>query len=122
MDTHVKVAAWLWIVSGALGVVGGICFGTLVPTGGWISGDETAITVTSIVAAVCGSFILLEAILEILTGIGLLRYRSWARILAIILGIVNLFAFPLILPALLGGYTLWVMFNNQAKLLFEAEA
>lgn len=121
MDTHVKVAAWLWIIFGAFGVIGALCFGLSVPAGGLISQDDTAITVTSIVGGVCGSFFLIEAVLEIITGIGLLRFKSWSRILAIILGILNLFAFPLIIPALLGGYTLWLMFNHEVKQLFEAE-
>jgi hypothetical protein len=121
MDTPVKVAAWLWIIFGAFGVIGAICFGAMVPTGGIISQDETAITVTSIIGGVCGSFFLIEAVLELVAGIGLFRFKSWARILAIIVGILNLFAFPLIFPALLGGYTLWLMFNREVKQLFEAE-
>lgn len=121
MDTHVKVVAWLWIISGALGIIGALCFGASVGGGGWISQDETAILVTSIVSLVCGSFIFLESIIEIIAGIGLFRYHSWARILVIILGILNLFAFPLVLPLLLGVYTLWVMFNQETKLLFEGE-
>ena len=120
MDTHVKVVAWLWIVSGALGIIGALCFGGSVIGGGLISQEENAILGTSIFAVVCGSFIILESVLEVLAGIGLLGYRSWARILAIILGILNLFAFPLILPLILGIYTLWVMFSGETKQLFES--
>jgi len=119
METHVKVVAWLWIIFGALGVIGALCFGVSAVGGGLISQDDTAILATSITAAVCGSIIILESGLEILAGIGLLKYKSWARILAIILGILNLFAFPLILPLLLGIYTLWVMFSGETKQLFE---
>ena len=121
MDTHVRVVAWLWFISGALGIIGALCFGASVGGGGLFSQDETAILVTSIVSLVCGSFFFLQSIIEIIAGIGLLKYHSWARILAIILGILNLFAFPLILPLLLGIYTLWVMFNKETKLLFEGE-
>jgi hypothetical protein len=121
MDTHVKVVAWLWIISGALGIIGALCFGASTVGGGLISQDETAILVTSIVSLACGSFIFLESVIEIIAGIGLFKYRSWARILAIILGILNLFAFPLVLPLLLGIYTLWVMFNKETQLLFASE-
>ena len=119
MDTHIKVIAWLWIFLGVLGVLGALCFGASSVGGGLISEDETAILATSITAAVCGGFFILGSAIEILAGIGLLKYREWARILAIILGILNLFALPLILPFLLGIYTLWGMFNEETKQLFE---
>lgn len=52
----------------------------------------------------------------------LLQYKSWARILAIILGIFNLaFLCWLILPALLGIYTLIIMFNEETVALFKGE-
>ena len=57
-------------------------------------------------------------IVDIVAGWGLLQHKSWARILAIILGIINLVFFPI--GTALGIYTLWVMFNDEAKALFEA--
>lgn len=37
-----------------------------------------------------GGFLILISIPGIVAGIGLLKYKSWARILAIILGVLNL--------------------------------
>jgi len=50
-------------------------------------------------------------------GLGLLQYKSWARILAIILGILNLILFPI--GTAVGIYTLIIMFNDEAKALFN---
>jgi len=117
MDTHVRILGWLWIIIGALGILGSLCMGAAIVGGGLISEDETAILVTSIVAVVCGSLFFLENVLNIIAGFGLLKYKSWARILAIILGIINLFGFPI--GTALGIYTLWAMFNQETKQLFE---
>ena len=117
MDTHVKILGWLWIIFGVLGILGALCLVVTIAGSGFISEDETAILVTSIVAVVCGSLFFLGNALNIIAGVGLLKYRSWARILAIILGIINLFGFPV--GTALGIYTLWAMFNEEIKQLFE---
>jgi ABC-type glycerol-3-phosphate transport system permease component len=63
-------------------------------------------------------FFLPGIIAYILAGYGLLKYKSWARILAIILALLNLILFPI--GTVIGIYTLWVMFNDEAEALFEA--
>ena len=117
MDTHVRILGWLWIISGVLVILGAFCLGISATAGGLISEDETAILVTSIVVGLCGSLLFLGNVLNIIAGFGLLKYKSWARILAIILGIINLFVFPI--GTALGIYTLWAMFNEETKQLFE---
>ena len=54
---------------------------------------------------------------------GLLNFNNWARILVIILAIVNLvFMCTLILPAVLAIYTLIIMFNKETAALFKEES
>jgi uncharacterized membrane protein (DUF2068 family) len=118
MDTHIKVIGWLWIVLGALGVLGALCLSAATAGGGLLSEDTTALFITSTVALVCGGLFFLGSALNIIAGIGLLRYRSWARILVIILAIINLPNFPV--GTALGIYTLWAMFNAEGKELFES--
>jgi hypothetical protein len=117
MDTHVKVLGWLWIVIGALGLLGALCAFVSIAGGGLISGEQDAIIATSITAIVIGSLIFLLSIPSIIAGIGLLKYKSWARILAIILAVLNLFAFPI--GTALGIYTLWALLNKETTPLFE---
>jgi hypothetical protein len=117
MDTHVKTLGWLWIIFGVLGILGALCMGVIIAGSGFISEDETAILVTSIVAAVCGGLFFLGNALNIIAGAGLLKYKSWGRILAIILGIINLLGFPV--GTAIGIYTFWAMFNVETKQLFE---
>jgi hypothetical protein len=120
MDTHVKVLGWLWIIMGALGLLGALCAFVSIAGGGLISGDQEAIIATSITATAIGAFVFLISIPNIIAGIGLLKYKSWARILAIILAVLNLLAFPI--GTVLGIYTLWALLNKETPPLFESRA
>jgi hypothetical protein len=48
----------------------------------------------------------------------LLKFKSWARVLASILAILNLLAFPI--GTALGIYTLWVMLTKETEPLFQS--
>lgn len=54
---------------------------------------------------------------HILIGIPLRRRRPWARLLALMLGSVDLLLLPY--GTALGCYTLWVLLNEEGKKLFE---
>jgi hypothetical protein len=59
----------------------------------------------------------LSTLPSLLAGWGLLRYRSWARVLTMILSFCDLFSFPL--GTALGTYSLWVLFHPETIRLFE---
>jgi len=117
MKTHVKIVAWLYIVMGLLGILSALVVGALILGGGLISGDETAIQVTTIVAIVLGSLVVLLSIAGVVAGVGLLGFKPWARILAIILSVLNLPGFPI--GTLVGIYSLWALLDSETSLLFE---
>lgn len=121
METHVKIVGWLNIIFSIMTVIGALCLATILTGSGLISGDQTAISILSIIASVAVGMAIVFSIPEFIAGIGVLKYKQWARILMIILGVFDLLAFPVILPALFGLYTLWVMFNSETQLLFEGE-
>jgi hypothetical protein len=52
-----------------------------------------------------------------LGGIGLLKMKSWSRVLMIVISILHLFTFPV--GTALGVYGLWVLFNEEARRLLE---
>ena len=113
MDTHVKITGWLWIVNAVLSIlmliIGLIIVNANVPNA------QDAVFVTS--GVLC--FFIPGTIANFLAGYGLLKYRNWARILAIILAIINLPLFPI--GTALGVYTLIIMFNGETKVLFKGE-
>ena len=117
MDVHVKIIGWLYIIFGVVGIVAALCMGLVIAAGGWISGDDIAITVTSIVALVIGAVFCLISIPGIIVGGGLLSYKPWARILGIALGILNLPGFPI--GTFFGIYALFILLDSQTSALFE---
>ena len=120
METHVKAAGWLWTILGALSLLGALCAVVSIAGGGLISGDQDAILATSITATGVGGLLVLSGGLNLVAGIGLLKLKSWARILALILAVLNLLAFPI--GTVLGIYTLWVLLTKDTELLFHSGA
>jgi hypothetical protein len=68
-----------------------------------------------------GGFVLIVllalSIPAIIAGIGLMKYQSWARILTIVLSILDLVSIPF--GTALGIYGLWVLFTAEGARLFE---
>ena len=117
MDTHVKVVGWLWIVNGVVSILMLISGLTIMNWAGDLDAGD-ALLVTS--GALC--FFLPGMIADFAAGYGVLQYKNWARILAIILAVFNLvFLCFFILPAVLGIYTLIIMFNKDTVALFKGE-
>jgi hypothetical protein len=118
METHVKVVGWLWIVNGVVSILGLLTgLGVLNLTES-IPNASDALLITG--GGLC--FFLPGMIADFVAGYGVLQYKNWGRILVIILAIFNLvFLCWLILPAVLGIYTLWVMFNEETKAMFAGE-
>jgi len=123
MQTHVKILAILHIVFGALGVL--IGFGIFAFFGG-IAGlihldhDPDAAIAIPMMGAIGGFVLILILCLSIpgiIAGIGLLSFQPWARILTIVLSILDLVSFPF--GTALGIYGLWVLFTPDGVRLFD---
>ena len=126
MQTHVKVLAVLHIVFGALGVLIGL--GIFVFFGG-VAGlvqmdhDPDAAFVVPMLGAIGGFVMIVLLVLSvpgIIAGIGLLSYQPWARILTIVLSILDLISIPF--GTALGIYGLWVLFKKEGAQLFEQQS
>jgi hypothetical protein len=116
MDKHVRVVGWLWIVWGVVSML--MALGGLPIINSQIPGSEESLLVVS--GTLCVS--IPGFIAALAAGFGLLKYKGWARILAIILAVVNIvFLCALIVPLALGIYTLIIMFNQKTKALFTGE-
>ena len=63
-----------------------------------------------------GTFILLLSLPGIIAGVGLLKFRPWARIITIVLSALNLMNIPF--GTILGVYGLWVMLSDDGSRLF----
>lgn len=119
METHVKVVGLINIVFGFLGLfIAGILF-IAIAGGGFISGDPTAMTITSIVAVVLSGIFSLFSIPEIVVGFAILKKKSWGRILGVIVAILDLINIPI--GTAFGIYALWVLLNEETAQIFKQQ-
>jgi hypothetical protein len=116
---HVMIVGWLHIVGSTIFLAIAAFVFFLLTGIGVASGDAEAVTVLSIVGTSVGAFLSLLALPGIAAGIGLLMHKSWGRVLAIVVGILNLINFPI--GTIIGVYTLWVLFQNTATDYFTSE-
>lgn len=117
MDEHIKILGILYIAFSALGLIAALIVFIAITGGGLISGNDAAITITSIVGTAIAAILVLFSAPGIIGGIGLLKKQSWARVLVLVLGIINLINIPF--GTALGIYTIWVLTNKETEALFN---
>jgi hypothetical protein len=118
MRDHVRILAWCFIVHSSIIVLVGLGIGSVVLFGGAISGDRQAMFITGAVGAAIACFLVLISLPGMLAGAGLLKMQPWARIVAIVVGVLHILSFPL--GTALGVYTLWVLLNAETEVLFRS--
>ena len=118
MEKHVTLVAIINIVFGTIGILVGLFLFVVLILGGLISGDSEAAAITSIVGTTLCGFFLLLSIPGLIGGIGLLKHKGWARILVLIIGILDLINIPI--GTAIGVYTIWVLLNEKTAQLFTS--
>jgi hypothetical protein len=118
MEKHVTFVAVINIAFGFLGIFLGIILFVILVGAGIISKDPEALTITSIVGIAVGFFLILTSIPEVIGGFGLLKRRPWARVLVLIIAVLDLFMIPI--GTIIGVYELWVLLNEETARLFQA--
>ena len=124
MASHVDFVGVLFIVWGLLTtLVGvstlalGVSAVALIPSasrgggaGGFAAGVTAAVfTTLAIIAMLWGTA-------HVVVGVPLRRHRPWARLMALMLGSVDLLLLPY--GTALGMYALWALLNEKGKALF----
>ena len=128
MESQVKVVGILYIIMNGLTlfacVIALIVMAVIGVAGGAAAlseqGSEEAAVVAgvfSVLGLLIGCMALVFSLPGLIAGIGLLKFRPWARILAIVLAVLNLLNFPL--GTALGIYALVVLLKTETIQLFE---
>jgi hypothetical protein len=107
---HVRVVAVLWLVLSGFRLLSAIVLMGIGRQDIYIPGMP--FFVHQILSGI-GFFFLIGAVLGVITGWGLLQREVWARMLAIIIGILNLLDAPF--GTAIGIYTLWVLLPSQSE-------
>ncbi|NOR11661.1 MAG: hypothetical protein GQ545_00215 [Candidatus Aminicenantes bacterium] len=120
MDKHVKLISVLWIVYGCMGLLWAfIIFSTLIGVSFIPDISEEGIYILRGVGVFVSVIIGIFSLPEVIAGIGLLKKKEWARILAMVVSFLNLIAIPL--GTALSIYTLVILFKDETAELFKAK-
>ncbi len=119
LDTHARIAAWLHIVLGALGVcviglmslaltffggvIGATALGPAAGVPGWIAGLGFATLL----------FLLVFPLMEIVGGVLLLGGSAAGRVLTLVFSVLGLLNFPI--GTAIGAYSLWALLRQQPQ-------
>jgi hypothetical protein len=131
MRDHLKLLGILNIVWSSISLLIGLLvllvFGGLaglfgaagIPSGAW-NENSGALLVAPFMAIIGFAIVLLVCVLSLpafIGGLGLVKLKSWSRILMIVISIFHLFSIPI--GTALGVYGLWVLFQPEAKHILE---
>jgi hypothetical protein len=121
---HVTAVGVLHIGLGVLGILVSciVLAGTIGPglIALTVEGDALPLSILAIVGGVVSAFVLVLSVPGIVGGIGLLRYKTWARYLVMILAALGLVNIPV--GTIVGAYTIWVLVQDKTAQLFAPEA
>src|ERR1035441_1811350 len=124
MEQHVKILGVIYIVFGSLGIL--LALGILALFGGIAglvgatdySGDaRISVPILGGIGAFVFFVLLALSLPGLICGSGLLQFRSWARILTIVLSVLDLIHVPF--GTALGIYGLWVLLSQGSERLFR---
>jgi uncharacterized membrane protein (DUF2068 family) len=113
MKTHLDIVGLIDLITGTLFTALGVL---VLLNGVSLWRPEDAINVLVVVLVVSGVF-LAVGIPSLIAGVGLLKKKRWARIVAMIVAIVALIGFPVGTGA--GIYTLWVLTRTETEQLLS---
>jgi hypothetical protein len=117
METNVKILGWLHIVLGIFGAIIGAVVLFILLGSGLISRDREAMSILALVGTFFALIMSIISLPGIITGVGLLNTRPWARVFALILALLNLMNFPL--GTILAIYTFVSLLSTDAAELFS---
>lgn len=107
MERHINVVAALQIGLAILGLVIAALIFTFFHLLGDFVDDNEANLVLGIIANVIMVVTVIFSLPGILAGYGLFKRKEWARILTLILSVINLMSFPL--GTAVGIYSIWAL-------------
>ena len=117
MSTHIKNIGWLHIIFGLFGILTAFALFGGGMLGGAFTGSVKGMVGMGLLGTFAGVIVAALAIPGLIAGYGLLKYYEWARILMIVIAVLELIRFPL--GTVLGVYTLWALLNAEGAALFK---
>lgn len=117
MKKQVTLVAALEIAFGVIGILfAAMLYVILTFAQSFVVNEDIANTILSFIRDFVPSVVLICALLTFIGGMGLLRYKSWSRNLAMVMAAIGCIVIPV--GTLIGVYAMWVLMQDDAKRLF----
>jgi len=116
MQQHVRILGIIYVAYGVLLLILAGCLFAFLTGIGFLTNDREAAWIMSGVGTFVAVLLGLLSIPTIITGIGLQRFRPWARVIALVLAVFKILSFPI--GTAVGVYAFWVLLNDQTTPLF----
>ena len=127
MTTHVKVLGALYLALSALSLLCALFLALAVGTAGAIVGSAAdahdaavALPIIGIAGTALVAFLVIVSLPGLIAGIGLLKFRPWARVVGIIVAVLYLVHIPF--GTIIGIYGLWVLLSRETESVLVASA
>jgi hypothetical protein len=120
LEGHRRILGIIFVVMNALALLGVLGFGALALGMGMVGMQHVRADERDLVMMLTlgiGGCISLVSLPGLITGIGLLKRKSWARVLALVLGVLALPNVPL--GTALGIYAIWFYTQAGSDQVFE---
>jgi hypothetical protein len=118
MQKHITAVAALHIGFGILGIVVGLVIFALLSGIGMLVHDHDTQFILWIIGVSVGSFLIIISVPGVIAGIGLLKFKNWARILVLIISAIDLLNIPF--GTALGVYSIWVLVQEETIQIFNS--
>ena len=125
MSTHVDVVGMLFVIWGVLTVLVGLstlalgvgAFALITSASAGGGSGQFAASLTAAAFTTLAVIAIVWGIAHVVVGVPVRRHKPWARLLALMLGSVDLLLLPY--GTALGVYALWVLLHEEGKRMFQ---
>jgi hypothetical protein len=111
MEKHINVVAALQIGLSIFNLLMAFLIFTVLKLVGGFVDEPNANTILSLIADILAIVFIVISIPGILAGMGLYKRKEWARILTLILSIIEIFSFPI--GTAIGIYSIWALIQPE---------
>jgi hypothetical protein len=117
MDKHITLAGAFNLAMGIMGILGVIAGSLMMATLESYIEEPDAAAIVVMAVSLGLSYLAVFSIAQIICATGLLKRKSWSRVLLIIVSAFKLPSAPI--GTALGIYTIWVLIQDETRTILE---
>lgn len=116
MERHINIVAALQIGLSIFNLLVALVIFTVLKVVGGFVDEQNANTILSLIADFLAFLFIIISIPGIIAGLGLYKRKEWARILSLVLSIIEVFSFPV--GTAIGVYSIWALVQPETVSAF----